>query len=129
MKKLLFAPTAWFEDTRPSRRPPRAAALRRRRAADPATGSDTDFQDTVAAQAVRTPSGRFGYLRLWSFDVTDDVAYVEEVARLLGLLPQRGLIIDLRANPGASSGPRSACSSSSRRRRSCPPGSPWWPPR
>ena len=103
VKKLLFAPTAWFEDTRPqpqaTRR--RAAALRTHgAAADPDDWLATDFQDTVAARAVRTPSGRFGYLRLWSFDVTDDVAYVEEVARLLRLLPQRGLIIDLRANPG-----------------------------
>ena len=93
VKKLLFAPTAWFEDTRPqpqaTRR--RAAALRSAgAAADPDDWLPTDFQDTVAARAVRTPSGRFGYLRLWSFDVTDDVAYVEEVARLLRLLPAAG---------------------------------------
>src|SRR6185437_17128329 len=45
---------------------------------------------------------RLGYLRLWSFDVADDDAYVAEVVRLLGLLPDRGLIIDLRSNPGGS---------------------------
>ena len=43
---------------------------------------------------------RLGYLRLWSFDVADDEAYIEEVIRLLRLLPERGLIIDLRSNPG-----------------------------
>ena len=43
---------------------------------------------------------RLGYLRLWSFDVADDEAYLDEVIRLLTQLPDRGLIIDLRANPG-----------------------------
>jgi len=54
----------------------------------------------VAAKAVRTPSGVFGYLRLWSFDLADDDAFVTEVARLLRLLPAEGLIVDLRGNPG-----------------------------
>jgi hypothetical protein len=54
----------------------------------------------LAAKVVKTSSGRFGYLRIWSFDVHDDIAFVDEVVRLLGLLPDRGLVIDLRANPG-----------------------------
>ncbi len=58
------------------------------------------FQDAVSAKTVSTPDGPFGYLRLWSFDVLDDVAFVNEVVDLLALLPQRGLIIDLRGNPG-----------------------------
>ena len=45
-------------------------------------------------------SSRIGYLRIWSFDVEDDQAFVAEAARLLGLLPQGGLIVDLRSNPG-----------------------------
>jgi len=40
------------------------------------------------------------YLRVWSFDVEDDDAFIEEVCRLLPLLPADGLILDLRGNPG-----------------------------
>lgn len=58
------------------------------------------FQDAVSAKTITTPDGKFGYLRLWSFDVLDDVAFVDEVVELLALLPQRGLVIDLRGNPG-----------------------------
>jgi hypothetical protein len=97
VKKLLFAPKLWYADQRAAASAPRAP-----RAAKPAVGEwiDNEFQDVVAAKVIKTPSGTFGYLRLWSFDVADDVAFVDEVARLLSLLPQRGLIIDLRANPG-----------------------------
>ena len=52
---------------------------------------------------METGSGRFGYLRLWSFDVADDKPFIQEVVRLLALIEaqgEQGLIIDLRANPG-----------------------------
>jgi hypothetical protein len=58
---------------------------------------ETPMQDVLAAKAL---SRKVGYLRIWSFDVNDDDAFVAELIRLLGLLPQTGLIIDLRANPG-----------------------------
>ncbi|MFP5282171.1 MAG: S41 family peptidase, partial [Actinomycetes bacterium] len=54
-------------------------------------------QDVVAAKWV---SPRVGYLRIWSFDIDDDDAFVAELIRLLGLLPPTGLVVDLRANPG-----------------------------
>ncbi len=93
-KKLLFAPELWYADQQPR--------ARRRRAEPPVVGEwiDTDFQDVVAAKIVKTRSGTFGYLRLWSFDVADDVEFIDEVTRLLSMLPPRGLILDLRANPG-----------------------------
>jgi hypothetical protein len=58
------------------------------------------FADFLSARAVATRNGRFGYLRIWSFDVDDDQAFLEAAIALLRRLPQRGLIIDLRANPG-----------------------------
>ncbi|HEX6106999.1 MAG TPA: S41 family peptidase [Gemmatimonadales bacterium] len=58
------------------------------------------FADFLTARTVTTRSGRFGYLRIWSFDVDDDQAFVEAAIRLLRRLPDRGLIIDLRSNPG-----------------------------
>lgn len=94
-KKLLFAPRPWLADQRrPRMSAPAATPL------PVGEWLESAFQDNVGAKAVRTPSGVFGYLRLWSFDLADDQAYVAEVVRLLGLLPSDGLIVDLRANPG-----------------------------
>ncbi|WP_211289423.1 S41 family peptidase [Luteimicrobium subarcticum] len=58
---------------------------------------DTSLPDVLAARPL---DDRYGYLRLWSFDVADDDAYLDEVTRLLGLLPPCGVVVDLRANPG-----------------------------
>ena len=58
---------------------------------------DTPMQDVLAARPL---SRKVGYLRIWSFDLDDDDAFIDELIRLLGLLPQTGLIVDLRANPG-----------------------------
>jgi Peptidase family S41 len=58
------------------------------------------FETNVAARRVTTDAGVFGHLRLWSFDVSDDGAFIDEVIELLLHLPRNGLIIDLRGNPG-----------------------------
>lgn len=61
----------------------------------------TSLQDTVAARVVKTRvHGALGYLRIWSFDVADDDAFIAEMIRLLDQLPDSGLILDLRGNPG-----------------------------
>lgn len=52
------------------------------------------------ARVVNTPSGSFAYLRLFSFMVQDDQAFIEEIIRLLKLLPSNGLILDVRGNSG-----------------------------
>ncbi|SKA73824.1 Peptidase family S41 [Thiothrix eikelboomii] len=54
----------------------------------------------INARAVNTPSGSFAYLRLFSFMVQDDQAFLEEIIRLLKLLPSNGLILDVRGNSG-----------------------------
>jgi hypothetical protein len=64
-----------------------------------AKGADA-FADFLTARKVDTRHGTFGYLRIWSFDVDDDQAFVKAAIALLAALPQRGLIIDLRDNPG-----------------------------
>jgi len=46
------------------------------------------------------PRGPVGYLRIKSFEVQDLDMFIAEIARILRLLPQTGLIIDLRGNPG-----------------------------
>jgi peptidase S41-like protein len=51
---------------------------------------------------VTTPSGTFGYIRLKSFAPasTDISGVVAEFGRILGTLPQTGLILDVRGNGG-----------------------------
>jgi Peptidase family S41 len=93
-KKLLYAPDAWVAEP---------VTLRQVRAPATVSGSspgqwlETPMQDVVSARAL---SKQVGYLRIWSFDVDDDDLFLAEVTRLLGLLPQTGLVVDLRGNPG-----------------------------
>jgi hypothetical protein len=61
---------------------------------------ETTFPDAISARRLRTAHGTFGYLRLWTFDVEHAGRFTEEVARILRSLPRKGLIIDLRSNPG-----------------------------
>jgi hypothetical protein len=98
-KKLLYAPDAWAAE-------PVAGTALRAAARPGAAGAEgarvgqwleTPMQDVVSARAL---SRGIGYLRLWSFDVEDDDLFLAEVSRLLALLPQSGLIVDLRGNPG-----------------------------
>ncbi len=58
------------------------------------------YADFLSARSVTTKAGRFGYLRIWSFDVDDDRAFLDAAIALLRRVPDRGLIIDLRGNPG-----------------------------
>jgi hypothetical protein len=43
-----------------------------------------------------------GYLRIFSFNVSSARRFAEQVARILARLPQDGLIVDIRANPGGN---------------------------
>lgn len=94
VKKLLFKPGVWYQDL--------IAAATTPDLTEVADGEwiPTALQDALAAKVVTVRGQRLGYLRLWGFDVADDDAYIAEVVRLLTLLPDRGLIIDLRSNPG-----------------------------
>jgi len=87
-KKCRFNPALW--------RAERSTAGKRQARA----GSVAAFADFLSARTVTTSKGKFGYLRIWSFDVDDDDAFIEAATTLLGRLPERGLIIDLRNNPG-----------------------------
>jgi hypothetical protein len=92
-KKLMFKGELWQAEA--------AASAVRRGVAETADGTLRGrFADNVSARTVETAAGTFGYLRLWSFDLLDDDAYLAEVIELLARLPSGGLIIDLRSNPG-----------------------------
>lgn len=82
-KAMLFAPDCLEAD----------------RAADPLASS---LPMVFRAREVETPSGTFGHLRIFTFNVNDWRPFVAECARLIELLPQDGLIIDVRDNGGGN---------------------------
>lgn len=49
---------------------------------------------------VQTTYGDFAYVRLRTFNLNDDDAFLREFIRIVGLLPQTGLILDVRGNGG-----------------------------
>jgi len=65
-----------------------------------AKGAVEAFKDFLTARTVLIRNGKFGYLRIWSFDVDDDQRFIRAAIELLNDLPDCGLIIDLRDNPG-----------------------------
>jgi C-terminal processing protease CtpA/Prc len=72
--------------------------------ATPAAVGGADLPTTMPgvfrAREVSTASGRFGHLRIFTFSVQDPVAFRDEFVRLASLLPQNGLIVDVRDNGG-----------------------------
>jgi C-terminal processing protease CtpA/Prc len=52
------------------------------------------------ARSVVTASGTYAHLRIFTFSVQDPAAFVAEFVRLVELLPQEGLILDVRGNGG-----------------------------
>lgn len=60
----------------------------------------TSFPDVLRARVVKTPSGQFGYLRIFTFVVANADTFVNEVVRLVKLLPKRGIVLDVRGNGG-----------------------------
>ena len=100
-RKLLFAPEA-VEITQ-----------RVRQQTDPTLGGGLDaagpvnfntvskLPDVFSFRAISTRWGRFGYVRVRTFNVSDG-AFLEEFIRIVGILPQRGLILDVRHNGGGN---------------------------
>lgn len=72
--------------------------------AEPVAVNAADLATTMPgvfrAQPVNTASGRFGHVRIFTFEVEDPVAFRDEFVRLTNLLPQQGLIVDVRDNGG-----------------------------
>jgi hypothetical protein len=73
----------------------------------PAHAEDHPFEAEIAtaltalrAWAGRSGDRRFGHLRIRSFKTEDADGWLDEVARLLRLLPQERLILDVRDNSG-----------------------------
>lgn len=95
-KMLLFAPHALTGDQAPA---PSAAGRRPRSKTTAASIIPTQLTETLKAMSIDVPGGSFGYLRIFGFDTAPE-PFINELIRLIGLLPDRGLIIDVRGNPG-----------------------------
>ena len=63
-------------------------------------GANSLFPDTFQFKKIDTGQGQVGYLRIRTFGEPGPQAFIAEVIRILELLPQRGLIIDVRSNGG-----------------------------
>ncbi len=58
--------------------------------------------DAFTFRPIETQSGIFGYIHIHTFLHSNDTAFVEEFVRIAGLLPQNGLILDVRGNGGGN---------------------------
>jgi len=63
-------------------------------------GAVSTMPDVLQFRVVEGPKGKLGYLRIRTFKVKPLDAFIREVLRILALLPQDGLIIDVRGNGG-----------------------------
>jgi hypothetical protein len=75
------------------------------KAAQPAPGLRsgevaTTMPRVFKAQEVQTSFGPLGHIRIFTFEGDDPIAFVEEFVRLIGQLPEQGLIVDVRDNGG-----------------------------
>ncbi len=66
----------------------------------PGEEAATTLPGVFRARSVSTAAGVYGHLRIFTFSVEDPDAFVDEFVRLIGLLPQNGLILDVRDNGG-----------------------------
>ena len=66
------------------------------------SGLDSIMPGVLTAREVTTSHGKFGHIRIRTFGVpnNDADAFVKEFIRLIELLPQNGLIVDVRDNGG-----------------------------
>jgi len=95
-KKLLFAPEAVAAELE----------YRKRRVIPPLKHPilgdliPSTMPTIFRVKSIHNEFGDFGYVRIFTFNVEDDTAFIEEFVSLVQLLPQSGLIIDVRNNGG-----------------------------
>lgn len=70
--------------------------------AEPDAAHTSLMPDLLAFRRIERPGGALGYIRIWSFMAQDADAFVAEFSRIARMLPQNGLIIDVRGNGGGN---------------------------
>ncbi|MBO8200898.1 peptidase S41 [Streptomyces smyrnaeus] len=58
------------------------------------------FRGVVAYRTQRLRGRSYGYLRIFSFNVSGARLFAEHLARMVARAPSEGLIVDIRGNPG-----------------------------
>jgi cytosine/adenosine deaminase-related metal-dependent hydrolase len=91
-KKVLFAPRAVADEKKMAK----AAGKR----VKPLAATETTMPTVFYHKPVATKYGKFGYIRIFTFNVRDADEFVSEFVRLAKSLPQSGLIVDVRGNGG-----------------------------
>jgi hypothetical protein len=89
-RKLLFAPAVAAAELDVGAAPPEPAAD------EIASAMPSVFR----ARRVAVGGAEYGHLRIFTFQVDDPGSFVAEFVRLCTLLPQAGLIVDVRGNGG-----------------------------
>jgi len=93
VKKILYAPEALAAERQIAREGADRLA--------PPQGMSTTMPTVFRARRVpHEQDGPYGYIRIFTFNVDDAGAFVDEFVRLADLLPGAGLIVDVRGNGG-----------------------------
>jgi len=103
VKVLMFAPGAL---TGEQAKPPKRTAVKTRGLSN-AKVISTNLTSTFKAMSLSAPDGDYGHLRIFNFDGPNPkdpnpAPFLMELHRLVRLLPDRGLILDIRNNPGGN---------------------------
>ena len=97
--KLLFSPESVALERRVAKMVSGTSSRATRADVDLATTSK--MPDVFSSfRMVQSAHGDFAYIRLRTFNVNNDEAFLREFIRIIGLLPQTGLILDVRGNGG-----------------------------
>ena len=85
-----------------STRTPDSEAAATEAAVNAVQGTESTMPDVFQAKVVNAGGRNYAYIRIFTFSVGDDVAFVNEFIRLMELpeMPRDGLIIDVRGNGG-----------------------------
>ncbi|MEO0770680.1 MAG: S41 family peptidase [Cyanobacteria bacterium J06649_4] len=100
-RKMLFAPAVIAKEKAEAEKKKKNSQKKdSNRKAEPGEPLETRLDGVFRANSVNTSSGEFGYIRIFSFNVRDPDEFIDEFIRLAALLPQKGLIVDVRGNGG-----------------------------
>jgi Peptidase family S41 len=94
-KMLLFAPKSLTAKAKVN-----ARGTTKRRGPKAALGEiATTLEQTLRIRVLDAPGGPFAHLRIWAFNAEPD-DFINELLRVIPLLPTNGCILDIRGNPG-----------------------------
>jgi hypothetical protein len=102
LNKHLYSPVYEMPGLKWSRRPERKPVRRDVKGISNIQNVDIEkgMDEYIEAKKFDVARKRYGYIRLHTFKIEDGELFLEVFARLVASLPENGLIIDIRDNPG-----------------------------